>query len=87
MITLTSDGGADVALRAQSTDDVQAKADAAVMTAAVEDATSMKISIVRVQLFKPVPFRAEGADVKADVHLTAAEIDTMFRLANMFQAM
>jgi hypothetical protein len=76
---LTPDGGADVLVEGQSTDDAQAASDAAALTAEVERATSIKISFVRVRLFKPVPFRAEGSLVKAEVHLTSDEIDMLFR--------
>jgi hypothetical protein len=79
-ITLTSDGGADVLTVGQSTDASQAASDAATLTEEVERATSLRIAFIRVRVFKPVPFRAEGKEVKSDVHLTADEIEMLFRL-------
>jgi hypothetical protein len=35
-------------------------------------------------MFKPVEFRADGAQVKADIHLTQDEIDQLFSLASAF---
>jgi hypothetical protein len=78
-VTLTADGGADVLTVGQSTDVAQAAADAEALTEEVERATSIRISIIRVRVFKPVPFRAEGKEVKSDLHLTPDEIDMLFR--------
>jgi hypothetical protein len=79
-VTLTPDGGADVMTVGQSKDEAQAIADAQALTEEVERATSIRIAIVRVRLFKPVPFRAEGSSVRSDLHLTPDEIDMLFRL-------
>ena len=38
----------------------------------------MKIAVVNVRLFKAVEFRAEGQTVKADRHVTKAELDRIF---------
>lgn len=77
---IAADEGLDLLVEGQSTDDAQATADAAALTEAVERATTIKISIVRVHLFKPVPFRAEGSVVKTEVHLSPGEIDTLIRM-------
>jgi len=77
---IAADEGIDMLVEGQSTDDAQATADAASLTEEVERATTLKISIIRVHLFKPVPFRAEGSLVKTEVHLSPGEIDTIIRL-------
>jgi hypothetical protein len=77
-ITLTDDGGADVAVDAPSQSPEQAAADAAALTQSVDEATSIKVAIVRFRVFKPIPFYAEGDRVASKVHLTSSEIDTLF---------
>jgi hypothetical protein len=79
-VVLQADGSADIAVQARSTDAAQAAQDAATMTEEVERATSIKISILRVRLFKPVPFRANAELVESDVHLTPGELELLFRL-------
>jgi hypothetical protein len=81
-VTLGDDGGADIAVDAQSTNETQAGLDAAALTEAIDDATSVRVAILKVRLFKPVVFRADGAQVKTDVHLTAGEIDQLFSFAS-----
>jgi hypothetical protein len=83
-VTLGEDGGADIAVQAQSTTEAQAALDAAALTEAVDNATSVRVAIIKVRMFKPVEFRADGAQVKADIHLTQDEIDQLFSLASAF---
>jgi hypothetical protein len=77
---IAADEGVDLLVEGQSSDETQAKADAIALTEEVDRATTLKISIVRVHLFKPVPFRAEGSLVKTEVHLSPAEIDALMRM-------
>jgi hypothetical protein len=77
-VVLGADGGADIALEAPSQSPEQAVADAGELTQSVDAATSIKVAFVRVRVFKPIPFFAEGDRVKANLHLTAGEIDTLF---------
>jgi hypothetical protein len=77
-ITLTDDGGADIALDGQSQSPEQAVADAAEVTRTVEEATTVKVAIIRLRVFKPVEFYAEGDHVKTKVHMTSGEIDSLF---------
>lgn len=77
-VVLGADGGADIALEAPSQSPEQAAADAAELTQSVDAATSIKVAFVRVRVFKPIPFFADGDRVKANLHLTADEIDTLF---------
>jgi hypothetical protein len=74
-IVLTPDGGASVKVRAASTSEAQAAKDAAALTKSVDDASSVGIGFLRVRVLKPVPFRAEGKEVKAELVLTANELD------------
>src|SRR6185503_13930355 len=83
-ITLTDDGGADVVLDGVSASPDQAVTDAEALSQAVEEATSIKVAFVRIRVFKPVPFTAEGDHVKTKVHLSAGEIDTIFGAASAF---
>ncbi len=81
-LRLAADGGVDVSSTADSTDPVQATSDAASLTASIDRATSLNLGIVKVRLFAPIVFRAEGAQVKSDTHLTQAEIDRLITLAD-----
>ena len=47
-IVLTPDGGADLEIRAQSTDPMQAQRDAATLTQRFSDAASVKVAILRI---------------------------------------
>jgi hypothetical protein len=80
-VTLQADGGAMIRADAVSTDEQQAQADATALTDAIERATTLQIAIVRIRMFKRVPFRAEGNHVKADMPLSASEIDQLLTIA------
>jgi hypothetical protein len=83
-ITFGDDGGAIIALEGPSASPEQAAADALSLTRAVDDATSVRVAFIRVRVFKPIRFFAEAERVKADVRLTAAEIDTLLGAAAAF---
>lgn len=76
-ITLADDGGAAVAIEGPSSSPEQASADADALTRSVDEATSVRVAFLRVRVFKPIHFFAAAERVKADVHLTAGEIDTL----------
>lgn len=80
-VRLAEDGGMDLALDAESTGPEQASADAAQITDTLDRATSVKLGFVKLRLFDPIVFRAEGSRVKGDRHLTPAEIDRLTTLA------
>jgi hypothetical protein len=82
-VVLGDDGGADVAIVGDSSDPEQAKQDAADLTKAIEDATTVKISIIKVRAFEPVAFEADGSQVKAQRHVTQAEMQTLLGFAKM----
>jgi hypothetical protein len=84
IVTLDDDGGAAIAIEGPSASPEQAVADAAALTRSVDDATSVRVVFVRVRVFKPIRFFAEMGNVKADVHLTAGEIDTLVGAAAAF---
>ncbi len=84
IVTLGDDGGAAIAIEGPSASPEQAVADAAALTRSIDDATSVRVVFVRVRLFKPIRFFAEMGNVKADVHLTAGEIDTLVGAASAF---
>jgi hypothetical protein len=81
-LTLTPDGGADIHVEAKSTSAEQAKVDAAALTAEIDRATSVKISVLRVRFFEPIRFAADGDRVVGDRHLSAQEIDRLLGLAS-----
>lgn len=80
-VVLGADGGARVDFDAVSSSEAQATEDAGVLTDAVDQATSVKIAIITVRVFKRVPFRSEGDHVKARLELSAGELDTLVGLA------
>lgn len=80
-IELSSDGGADVAADAQSASPEQAIEDARSLTEAIERATTVKVAFVRVRFFQPSPFAAEGDRLKARMHLSEGELNTLLRFA------
>jgi hypothetical protein len=83
-ITLSSDGGADVAIDGPSAGPEQAASDAAALTLAVDEATSVKVAFVRLRVFKSIPFTAAGSEVTSRVHLSAGEIDTLLGAISAF---
>jgi hypothetical protein len=82
VITPGKDGGADVAFDAQSASAQQAVVDAGSLTRSVDDATTLRVSILTVRVMAPVTFRAEGDHVKSDVHLAPADVDRLLGLAS-----
>lgn len=82
-VVLRSDGGADVHGDGQSTTPDQAASDALALTKAVDRATSVKVSFLRVRFFRSVPFRSEQDRVKADLNLSAEEVSKLLSLAEV----
>lgn len=80
LVTLAPDGGADLDIEGPSTSPEQAQADAAELTASVERATTVRVAILKIRVFDPVTFVAEGARVKAKRHITSTEVDRIFGL-------
>ncbi len=80
-VRLGADGGADIAVDAQSEGADQARADAAALTEAVERATTVKVAFVRVRFIDPIAFEPEGDRVKAGVHLTQGQLEMLMRFA------
>lgn len=83
-VWLASDQGLDINAVGESTDPAQASADAAALTAAIDNATSINLGILKVRLFQQIKFHPEGQQVKSHVHLTPSEIDRLATLAEQF---
>jgi len=81
-VVLTPDGGAKVNFLGRSNSAAQAKKDAKALTKRVDKATSVKVSVVRIRFFQKVVFRAEGDQVKANVKVTASQLDRMLSMAS-----
>ncbi|WP_050435462.1 hypothetical protein [Chondromyces crocatus] len=79
-LVLEPDGGAQLVLDGVSQSPEQAQEDARHLTAEVDQATSFRVSIIKVRVFDPVRFTAEGDRVKAQRRLTPQEIDRLFGL-------
>ncbi len=84
VVTVAKDGGADIAVDAQSANPTQATADAEALTRSVDDATTVRVSILTMRVMAPIAFRAEADHVKADVHLAPADLDRLIGLASAF---
>jgi len=83
-VWLASDGGLDIHAVGESSDPAQASADASALTTSIDNATSINLGIVKVRLFQPVVFRADGPQVKSQLHLTPSEVDRLATLAESF---
>jgi hypothetical protein len=84
IVTLADDGSAAIAIEGPSASAEQAAADAAALSRSVDDATSVRVAFIRVRVFKQIRFFPEADKVKADVHLSAGEIDTLLGAAAAF---
>jgi hypothetical protein len=80
-ITLKDDGSAVIEVDGISTTPEQAKADAKKLTKEIDNATSMKVSVVRVRLFEPPKFEADNDHVKSRRELSRAELERLLSLA------
>jgi len=83
-VWLASDQGLDIHAVGESSDPMQASADAAALSQAVDNATSINLGILKVRLFQEIKFHSEGQQVKSHVHLTPSEIDRLATLAESF---
>ncbi len=55
----------------------QARLDADELTQTVDQATMVKIAIVRVRVAEPIPFHAEGERVKGKCRVTLGELQML----------
>lgn len=81
LVMLRPDGGAEVDVDATSASDAQAAADAAALTDTMQRMASIKIAILTVRLFDPIPFSSSGDHVKAHAALAPADLDRLVGLA------
>jgi hypothetical protein len=79
-VTLSPDGGADVKVVGDSSSDAQAVTDAEALTSEVDRTTSLKIAFIKIRLFGPAVFKADGSKVTSDLHLSPDELDKLFTL-------
>jgi hypothetical protein len=84
-LVLRLDGGAAIDLDAVSTSAAQAALDAVELSATADRATSVKVAFVRVRFFQPIQFHAAGEHVKAQITLTARDVDRLLDLAAALQ--
>jgi len=82
-VTFGDRGSAVLDFEAQSTSPDQARADAEELTRTVDDATAVKISILKIRMFRPVAFRPDGDKVVAKRKLSRGELESLLGLAAM----
>ncbi|MCC6528457.1 MAG: hypothetical protein IT373_37775, partial [Polyangiaceae bacterium] len=85
-VTLTPNGGADLAVDALSTTPEQALLDAARLTKLVADESAIDLGPVRFTLFDTPTFHADGSRLHADRHLTPAELALLCGVARQLSA-
>lgn len=83
-IVLNRSGGVTVSAIGQSTGPEQAPKDARDLTEAVDDATSVKLGIVKIRAFRPVVFSPQGDKVVSKLDLSQTEVEQLLSLANAF---
>jgi hypothetical protein len=83
-VRLLADGGANVSIEGQSTSPEQAEQDAATLTKSIDDATSVKVSVVRIRMFEPVKFHADGSNIKANRALSKSDLGRLLGLLETF---
>ncbi len=77
-MTMSEDGGADVHIEAKDQDPASAMSTASTLS---QELTRIAvIPLINKRLLDPVTFRAEGNTVRADIHLSAAQLRTIFSL-------
>ena len=76
-IALTVDGGAEIGVDALSSNAEQAEKDAASLTAILDDATSIKVSRLKIHFVDPIVFRADGEHVRGRRTVPASEIESI----------
>lgn len=80
-LVVREDGSAEIAVDGVSTSDQQAVADANYLTQAADEATSMRIAVIKIRMLEPIAFRAEGSHVRANVRLAPADVDRLLGIA------
>jgi hypothetical protein len=83
-VVLNRNGGLTVNAVGQSTGPEQAPRDARELTEAIDDATSVKLGIVKIRAFRPVVFAPQGDKIVSKVDLSQAEVEQLLGLASAF---
>ncbi|MFO0612611.1 MAG: hypothetical protein U0414_08495 [Polyangiaceae bacterium] len=74
-ITFDDEGGAHVLFQATSTSPEQAKIDAAAMEKTLDDLLHIDLTIIRIPIFDPIHFSADGSVVRMSAYLLASDVD------------
>ncbi len=82
-VTLRDDGGADLKIDGESSDDDQAARDAAQLTADIEKASTVNLGVIRYQPVGTIQFTSEGKMVRARRRVSRSELDTLLSIASM----
>ncbi|HEY4117223.1 MAG TPA: hypothetical protein VGM56_05185 [Byssovorax sp.] len=77
------EGGLEIAVDGESTSAEQAKLDAADLTHAVDEATSVGVSALRVHFIDPIVFRADGDHVRGRRTMPVSEVKSILAFARM----
>ncbi len=83
-VVLRPDGGANVDVVGDTPSADLATADARTLTNEVERATTVKVAFVTFRVMDPIPFVADGSQVKARVDLSRGQVDQLLGLAERF---
>lgn len=74
-IAFDDEGGANVLFQATSTSPEQAVLDAATMERTLDDLLHIDLEIIRIPIFDPIEFSADGSVVRMSAHLLATDVD------------
>jgi hypothetical protein len=83
-VVLRPDGGADVDVVGETSGPDVAAEDARALTSEIERVTTVKVAFVTFRVMDPIPFVAEGNQVKAHVGLSHGQLDQLVGLAERF---
>lgn len=76
-VTLQPEGGAEVSMEATSTSEQQAEIDAVSLSKSIERATTIRVSAIRIRMFRPVVFEPNGRVITSTLQLSANELSQL----------
>ena len=74
-IAFDDEGGANILFQATSTSPEQAQLDAVTMEKTLDDLLHIDLEIIRIPIFDPIHFSADGSVVRMSAHLLATDVD------------
>jgi hypothetical protein len=74
-IAFDDEGGANVLFQATSASPEQARLDAQTMEKTLDDLLHIDLEIIRIPIFDPIHFSADGNVVRMEAHLLASDVD------------